>query len=169
MTSSSSRLIAAGLDCVRAGVTWHAPDLVHGVLSRLGDTKPAIHAAQHAHGQGQQVAVQRVDVAGQLVADDRKLGHRRTQNLLLQVCVAVQGVTQHGDQQQQQRKHRQESIEGDQRRQIIALILDVLVDHGQRQPSPSVATLKPVECVRFTHADSPADADHWGTATSAPP
>jgi len=25
-----------------------------------------------------------------------------------------------------------------------------------------VATLKPVECVRFTHADSPADADPQG-------
>src|SRR4029079_1215916 len=33
---------------------------------------------------------------------------------------------------------------------------------GKRHPSPPLATLKPVECVRFTHAESPADADPKG-------
>jgi hypothetical protein len=73
-----------------------------------------------------------VDVPGDLVADDRELGERGVQHLLLEVLAVVQPVPEERGQEQQQRKQRHDTVAGDLRGEIAALIVEELVNHRQR-------------------------------------
>jgi len=52
---------------------------------------------------------------------------------------------QDGDEQQQQREQRQETVVSDQCGQIEPLVVAELVDHGKREAKPTVAPLVAVE------------------------
>ena len=81
----------------------------------------------------------------QLIADDRKLAECRLQDLALQFGMTDEDDAQRGGQQQQQRKQRHEGVVGDQRSQIAALVINILVDHRNDEAHRAVSLLQPVQ------------------------
>ena len=104
--------------------------------------------------EGRPAGMQRVHVGLDLVADDRELGERRRQDLLLEMGVAVQQIAQDGDQQEQQREQRQKAVVGQQRGEIAALVVDELVHDTEREAGGPVALLEAVEAVGGGHSRS---------------
>src|SRR5207245_1876213 len=98
------------------------PYLVQRVLGGLDDAQATIEAAQYADDQAGHAAMEGVDVRGDLVADDRELGERGVQHLPLEMLAVVQSVPEDRGQQQQQRKQRHNTVVGDLRGQVAALI-----------------------------------------------
>jgi hypothetical protein len=74
-----------------------------------------------------------VDVVSHLVPDDRELGHRRTQQALLEAGVAAEQEPEHGDHDQQQGEQREERVVGNHRGQRGALVVSELPHHRQRE------------------------------------
>jgi hypothetical protein len=99
-------------------------------------------------------AVERVDVPGDLVADDGELGQRGVEHLPLEVRAAVQPVAEERVHQQQQRKQRDDAVVGDLGGQVAALVVEELVDHRQRQAGPPVLPLVGVSPADQTHCSS---------------
>jgi len=84
----------------------------------------------------------------ELVADDRQLADGGVQHLLLQLMVPGQDVAEDRGQQEQQREQRDERVVGDQRSEIVALVVEELVEHGQRVPGRGMALLESVQPCR---------------------
>jgi len=57
------------------------------------------------------------------------------------VGIPGQHQAQDGGQQQQQREQRQQPVVGDQGREVAALVIDVLIEHRQREAGPRVLPL----------------------------
>jgi hypothetical protein len=121
------------------------------VLQGLRDTEGAVQRDQATDDHGGIAALESLRVA-QLVADDRELAQRRVEDPLLEVAVLFEHEAEYRRQQEEQRKERQETIKGDQRGQIRALVLEELVDDGDRKPGPAVSPLVPVDPLCHPHA-----------------
>jgi hypothetical protein len=85
------------------------------------------------------------DRPADLVADHRELGHRRVDDALAQVGVALEHEPDHGHGHQQQREQREEPVVGQQRGPLPGLVLPVLLDHGHREGQPPVPLLDVVD------------------------
>src|SRR5919197_143566 len=62
-----------------------------------------------------------------------------------ELWVVGQGVAEHGDEHQQQREQRQETVVREQRRVLAGLVVADLLDHADGEPEHAVALLEPVE------------------------
>ena len=69
----------------------------------------------------------------ELVADDRQLRQRRVEHLLLELGVAAEDEPEDLGAEQQQREDREEGVVGDDDGEVRRLVVEVLVDHGDRQ------------------------------------
>jgi hypothetical protein len=129
-----------------AGASWagDVPDLGHGELQGLGDAQGAVEQAQAAGGERQGAAPQGVHVSAQLVADDGEVRERRVQHVVLQARVAAQREAQGGGQEQQQREQRREAVVGDQRGELSAPVVPVLLDHTEHEGHRGVPLLPAV-------------------------
>jgi hypothetical protein len=123
------------------------------VLDRLGHPQPAVERAQDADQDAEQPAAELLRAA-QLVADDGELAQRRVDQPLLQLRVAGEHVAQDRGAQQQQPEQRDERVVGDQRGQVGAGVVDVLVDDGDREARDRVPALQPVQSVGEGHRRS---------------
>ena len=132
----------------------HRPGDVHRVLQRLGDAERAVERDERADDQRDAAALQALRVA-ELVADDRELAQRRVEDPTLQIGIALQHEPENRRQQQQEREQRQEAVVRDQRGEVRALILGELVDDGDREARPPVASLERVESLRHAHGRRP--------------
>ena len=121
------------------------PDLLEGVLGRADDAQAAEQQADDADRQRAGAAFQRVDVALQLIADDRELAERRVQDFGLVLRVAFEHEAEHGHEQQQQREQRGEAVVGDQRRELPGAVVAELLDHRRGKAQPRAALLDAVE------------------------
>ncbi len=131
-------------DRIRADVAGHRPDRVHRVLDRLPDAGPAVEGAQDADHHGDCATAELLGLC-QLLTDERELADGRLHDLLLQIRSADEDHTQGGGQQEQHREQRDERVVGDQRREVTALVVDVLVDHRDDVAHDAAALLQPVE------------------------
>ena len=110
------------------------------MLNGLADAQPAVECTGDPDDDPDRPAAEVARLI-ELVADDRELAQRRVHHLLLQAGVAGQDHPKHSGQQQQKREQRQERVVGDQRRQIAALVVDVLVDHRDDKPGGAASPL----------------------------
>ncbi|BBZ05953.1 hypothetical protein MDOR_01220 [Mycolicibacterium doricum] len=134
----------ARTDRIRADVAGHRPHRVHRVLNRLPDTGPAVERAQDADHHGDCATAELLGLC-QLLADEWELADGRLHDLALQIRSADEDHPQGGGQQKQQREQRNERVVGDQRREVTALVVDVLVDHRDDVAHGAAALLQPVE------------------------
>ena len=130
---------------VGAALARDVPDLLEGVLRRADDAEAAQQQADDADRQRAGAALQRVDVALQLIADDRELAERRVQDFGLVLRVAFEHEAEHGHEQQQQREQRGEAVVGDQRRELPGAVVAELLDHRRGKAQPRAALLDAVE------------------------
>ena len=57
----------------------------------------------------------------------------------------VQDEAEDGRRDQEQREEREEAVVGDRRREVAALVVGVLLAHGQRKAEPAMPLLEAVE------------------------
>jgi hypothetical protein len=89
---------------------------------------------------------------GELVPDDRELGQRAVDELLLQRLVAGKREPEHGGEDQQQREEGEEPVVGDEGGEVPALVVGELVHHRDRHPEPPVPALVLVEPLDRSHS-----------------
>ena len=123
----------------------------------LSDAHRAVEGTGDAHHHCDGTTGELVGL-GELVADDRELVQGGLQHLLLQHGMAGQHDAEHGGQQKQPRKGRQDGVIGDQRREVAALIVGVLVDHRDDKTHDTAPLL---------HAIQPAHHDAIGGDTAS--
>ena len=116
---------------------WVAPTIAEAAEQQADD----------ADRQRAGAAFQRMDVALQLVADDRELAERRVQDAGLVLRVAFEHEAEHGHEHEQQREQRDEAVVGDQRRELPGAVVAELLDHRGGKAQPRVALLDAVERV----------------------
>ena len=129
----------------------NAPDRVRGVLHGRADAARPEQRAEQADHQSEAGLVQAVDVALQLVPDDRELGERGVEDLGLQRPVGLQDDAQHRHQDQQQREDREDGVVGAQCRELSGVVVPELLDHryGEREQGlPALDRVGPAEQCR---------------------
>jgi hypothetical protein len=110
------------------------------VLDRLRHAQAAVQRAEDAdHHAGEATAelVRRP----QLVADDRELAQRGVDEALLELRVAGQEVAEDRRGEQEEGEQRDEGVVGDQRGEVGAGVVEVLVDDGDRETGGLVPPL----------------------------
>ena len=143
---------AAGLQRVRPVVARDPPHRVRRVLEGLGHPEAAVQGSEDAHYQAGRAAAEVLRLA-QLLADDRELGQRRGEHLVLQSLITRQDEAQDRRGEQEQREQRNERVVGEHPGQIAAEVVEELVDHRQRESRPPVRALKPVQTLRGRHTN----------------
>jgi hypothetical protein len=133
----------AGPDGVRPVVARHSPHGVIRILEGLRHSQPAVERSHDPHDEADRSAAQALR-PGQVPADNRKLVHGRCEHLVLQPRVTSQHEAEDRREQQQQREQRNEPVVGEQRGQIGAKVVEVLVGHREREARPVVFPLKTV-------------------------
>ncbi len=112
--------------------------------------RPPSSETDDADGQRAGAAFQRVDVALELIADDRELAERGVQDAGLGLGRTFEHEAQHRDEHEQQREQRDEPVVGDQRRELAGLVVAELLDHRRGEAEPAVALLEAVQRLEMT-------------------
>ena len=92
--------------------------------------------------------VQRVDVRAQLAADQRELGEGRSLDAMRERVRTATHEAEHGDEEQQQRKNREEPVEGQHGAEQAAPVITELLDHPEREgerPEPLLGPVHPAQ------------------------
>ena len=117
--------------------------MVHSVLGCEEDAHPRPERSGEAKAERERAAVQRA--AAELRTDHRKLAQRRVDDPPLELTMPLQNEAEHGRQDEQEREDRKEAVVGDCRRQVAALIVGVLLQHGEREAEPTMTLLETIE------------------------
>ncbi len=86
-----------------------------------------------------------MELIAQLVADHRDPGDGCVQHVVAQRGIALQHKAEDGDERQQQRKQREERIEGDQCRKAGASVVGELLEHPDRKAAKRMPALPRVD------------------------
>jgi hypothetical protein len=118
---------------VRPAHARHGPHLVERVLDGEGHAEARPDRKRGANRQRDPAALQRGDVATELVADDRNLRDGRVEHVLLELRVVLEDEAEDRDERQQQREQREERPVGDERGEARRLVLLELLEHRDRE------------------------------------
>ena len=138
------------MERVGAATAGNRPGDVHRVLDGVGDAEGAVDGDEHTDDEGDTTAAHALRIA-ELLSDHGELAERRVEDPRLEFCVVLQHEPEDRREQEEQRKQRQEAVEGDQRGKVHALVVVKLVDHGQRRTGPLVPPLEVVQPFRDAH------------------
>jgi hypothetical protein len=128
---------------VRATLEGNAPEVVHRVLGGEHDPDTRPESEAKAEPERECASVQRT--AAELRPDHRELAERGIDDPPLQVGMPLKDEPEHGRENEQQRKDREEAVIGDRRRQVAALVVDVLLQHRKREAQPPMPLLEAIE------------------------
>jgi hypothetical protein len=117
------------------------------MLKRLPDAEPTVNGDERSDHDGRRTSPQTLGPA-ELVADDRDLAQRRVEQPVTQLRVVLQDETEDGRRDDQQRKDRDERVVRQDGRQVWPVVVEVLVDHGDRKPDDP---MPPLIAVDVTH------------------
>ena len=115
------------------------------MLGDVRDAQRTVESQHDANHESDPAPVDLADIRLDLITDDRKVGERRIQDLMLELFVAFEDVAEHGDRDQEEREQAHESVVRDQRRKVAATVVAELLDDREAKSRRAVALLKPID------------------------
>jgi len=133
-------------DRVQPAVARDGQRHAQGVLGGLAQPHRAVQGGERTDDDRRRASLEAAGLP-ELGADDRELVQCRVEHLSLQVLVALQDEAEHRGRDQEHREDRDERVVGDDRGQVVALVVEELVGHPEREPDDGVTTLEVVDAV----------------------
>ena len=131
---------------VESTVAWDRPGHVHRVLRSLPESDDAVERGQRPEHDRRRTPLDPLGPA-ELVADDRELGQRGGQDLLLEVGMPLEHEPEHGGSDQQDREDGDEGVVAHHRREVAALVVEELVDDPEGIPDDPMPTLEGIDAI----------------------